>query len=321
MVKNTDEKENLHPRNRHRSNYDFKQLIKCCPELLKFVFVNKYETQTIDFANPDAVKTLNKALLKQFYGISSWDIPPNYLCPPIPGRADYIHYIADLLASKNNGVIPKGKSIRCLDVGVGANCAYPIIGTAEYDWSFVGSDIDTIAIASAQKIIDSNPSLKNIQLRKQNSSENIFKGIIEPNEFFDITICNPPFHSSFAEAQEGTTRKVKNLSSGKIKKITLNFGGQNNELWCKGGELEFISKMIKESAQIPTTCFWFSSLVSKSANLKSIYYELEKANAFEVKTIEMKQGNKISRFVAWTFLTSAQQKQWKEKHWSNLITD
>lgn len=316
----TTEKENLHPRNRHRSNYDFKQLIKVAPELSKFVFVNKFETETIDFANPDAVKALNKALLKQFYEISNWDIPANYLCPPIPGRADYIHYIADLLASKNNGIIPKGKSIRCLDVGVGANCVYPIIGTTEYDWSFVGSDIDTIAISCAQKTIDSNPGLKNIELRKQNSYENIFRGIIEPNEFFDITICNPPFHASLAEAQEGTTRKVKNLSSGKIKKVTLNFGGQNNELWCKGGELEFISKMIKESAQIPTTCFWFSSLVSKSANLKSVYFELEKVNALEVKTIEMKQGNKISRFVAWTFLTANQQQHWQKKYWSNLIT-
>ncbi len=317
MTKKTIEKENLHFRNRHRSQYDFKQLIKCCTELSNFVFINQYDTSTIDFANPDAVKMLNKALLKQFYGISNWDIPANYLCPPIPGRADYIHYIADLLASKNNKVIPKGKSIRCLDIGVGANCVYPIIGTYEYGWNFVGSDIDALAITSAKKIIEGNSNLKNTQLRKQNNSSNIFKGIIQPDEFFDVTICNPPFHESLAEAQEGTFRKLKNLSSGKIKKPVLNFGGQNNELWCKGGEIEFVSKMIKESVQIPTSCFWFSSLISKSTNLPNIYNKLKQVNAFEVKTIEMKQGNKISRIVAWTFLNAAQQKAWNIKRWTD----
>jgi 23S rRNA (adenine1618-N6)-methyltransferase len=31
----------------------------------------------------------------------------------------------------------------------------------------------------------------------------------------------------------------------------------------------------------------------------------------EIKTIEMAQGQKTSRFVAWTFLSEAQQKNWK----------
>lgn len=314
---NLPEKEPLHPRNRHRSLYDFKLLIESTPELKKFVFTNQYDSETIDFANSNAVKFLNKALLKQFYNISNWDIPTNYLCPPIPGRADYIHYMADLLASSYDGIIPKGKNIHCLDIGVGANCVYPIIGNFEYGWSFVGSDIDAAAINSAKKIVDTNSNLKNIELRKQNSSEHIFKGVIKSDEVFDVTICNPPFHSSLAEAQAGTIRKVKNLSGGKTKNPVLNFGGQNAELWCKGGEKEFISKMIKESVAFSANCFWFSSLVSKSENLKSIYYELEKVNAIEVKTIEMKQGNKISRIVAWTFLNKTQQSEWMGKRWNN----
>jgi len=112
-------------------------------------------------------------------------------------------------------------------------------------------------------------------------------------------------------------RKLKNLNPGKKIKPVLNFGGQHAELWCKGGELEFVSNMIKESAQIPNTCFWFSSLVSKSENLPEIYYELAVAKAVEVKTIEMKQGNKISRIVAWTFLNDTQQKEWRIKRWSD----
>jgi 23S rRNA (adenine1618-N6)-methyltransferase len=91
-------KSNLHPRNKHRERYDFKQLINSCPELAQFVKLNNYNTESIDFFNPEAVKALNKALLKHFYGVNFWDIPKHYLCPPIPGRADYIHYAADLLS-------------------------------------------------------------------------------------------------------------------------------------------------------------------------------------------------------------------------------
>ncbi|MCE9540237.1 MAG: RlmF-related methyltransferase, partial [Bacteroidetes bacterium] len=147
------EKSDLHPRNRHRFRYDFDQLSQCCPELKVFISINKYNNQSIDFSDPVAVKTLNKALLKHFYNISNWDIPANYLCPPIPGRADYIHYMADLLNACNNGTLPPGKSVNVIDIGVGANCVYPIIGHKEYGWHFVGSDIDPIAIRSANQII------------------------------------------------------------------------------------------------------------------------------------------------------------------------
>lgn len=316
---NNSEKQSLHPRNRHRTRYDFEQLIKSSPELARFVTENKFNNLSIDFADPLAVKTLNKALLKTFYAIMDWDIPANYLCPPIPGRADYIHYMADLLASSNKGVIPQGASIKALDIGVGANCVYPIIGNYEYGWSFTGSDADPVAVSNANKIINANHQLaKAIDIRLQANANHIFKGIIQPGEFFDITICNPPFHSSFAEAQEGTSRKQRNLGTNKNNKTVLNFGGQNGELWCKGGEREFVSNMIRESTMLQKNCCWFSSLVSKSANLESIYYALKQVNAAEVKTISMAQGSKISRIVAWTFLTKTELEEWRLKRWSNL---
>lgn len=296
------EKNNLHPRNPHRFRYDFQALIKSCPAILPFIFINKYDSETIDFANPEAVKMLNKAILKHFYNISNWDIPKNYLCPPIPGRADYIHYIADLLAASNNDVIPKGKEIKVLDIGVGANCVYPIIGNHAYDWQFVGTDIDPIAIQSAKNIIENNDALSGkIEVRLQTSSTNIFKGIILPNEVFEVSICNPPFHTSLAEATAGTQRKIKNLSGKKSPKPALNFGGQNAELWCEGGEESFIKKMIIESAMIPNQCVWFTSLISKKEHLPSIYRALKNVKALEVRTIDMAQGQKMSRIVAWTF--------------------
>jgi len=297
------EKPGFHPRNPHRFRYDYKQLISACPELASFVKLNKYNIESVDFANPDAVKTLNKAILKLHYQLEYWDLPVNFLCPPIPGRADYIHHVADLLASNNKEIIPTGKTISVLDIGVGANCIYPIIGHQTFGWHFVGSDIDPVAIRAAQKIIDSNISLKGkIELRLQSKSSNIFSNILTPGEMFDLSICNPPFHSSQEVALEGTNRKNRNLNSKTEKVPALNFGGQSDELCCDGGEAEFLRRMVKQSSEIPDRVKWFTSLVSKKSNLSGIYKALQKAGVKDVRTIEMEHGQKQSRIVCWTFL-------------------
>jgi 23S rRNA (adenine1618-N6)-methyltransferase len=176
-------KSTLHPRNKHRNGYDFKALIKSYPALEKFVKPNKYGNESIDFFKPAAVKALNKALLIKHYNIKEWDIPDNYLCPPIPGRADYLHAVADLLAEDNHGRIPKGDAVEILDIGVGANCIYPIIGIHEYQWKFMGSETDDNAIKAAIENAASNPEIiQNLQIRKQENSKHIFKNILKSDE-------------------------------------------------------------------------------------------------------------------------------------------
>lgn len=295
-------KSKLHPLNPHRRRYDLKKLTTSCPELSPFVIKNDYGDQSINFFDPEAVKMLNTALLKHFYDLDFWEIPPQFLCPPIPGRADYIHHIADLLSTSNNGEVPTGEKIKCLDIGIGANCVYPIIGNKTYGWKFVGSDIDPKSVVAANKIIDSNPGLKNqIEIRFQKNKKNIFNGIIAEGECFDLTICNPPFHSSAEEAEKETRRKLKNLTAEKTEKTVLNFGGKSNELWTKGGEKRFIKTMIQESKEFAKSVKWFSTLVSKKSNLNAIYDALKKVETKQIKTIPMGQGQKISRIVAWTF--------------------
>ncbi len=305
----------LHPRNFHNDRYDFSTLIKSQNDLKEFVKPNKYGDLSIDFANSNAVIALNKALLSHFYGIKNWEIPKGYLCPPIPGRADYIHHIADLLASCNDEKVPRGKTIKGLDVGIGANCIYPIIGVSVYGWKFLGSDIEKVSIQSVQNIINSNEILKeNIIVKQQENPSNIFVNIINKDEKYDFTLCNPPFHKSLDEALAGNKRKVQNLTKQKNTKSALNFGGKNNELWCEGGEIAFIKNMIKESLKFPKNCLWFTTLVSKKENLPFIYKSLKDIKAVEVKTIEMAHGQKISRIVAWTFLSKDEQKTWA-KNW------
>ncbi|MBC7745708.1 MAG: 23S rRNA (adenine(1618)-N(6))-methyltransferase RlmF [Flavobacterium sp.] len=297
-VKPVEIKSNLHIRNRHRLRYDFPELIRCIPELADFVSPNQFNDLSIDFKNADAVKLLNKALLKHFYKTDHWDIPEGYLCPPIPGRADYIHYMADLLALDHNNMIPKGKSIKVLDIGTGANCIYPIIAHKEYGWSLVGTDIDYLAIRSAKNIADANLLSKAIEIRKQASAEKVFDGIIKPGEKFNLSICNPPFHSSAEAAKEGSERKWKNLNSANS---GLNFGGQHAELYCDGGEERFLDTMIRESVQYQSNCKWFSSLVSDKKLLPLLYKTLAEVKAVAVKTINMSQGQKVSRVIVWTF--------------------
>ncbi len=301
ILNTTTEKKGFHPRNKHKFGYDFKKLILSNPALKDFVAINKFGNESIDFSNPKAVKALNQALLKTYYNIEYWDIPEGFLCPPIPGRAEYIHHIADVL-SEIYEEIPTGKKIKILDIGTGSNLIYPIIGVEAYGWQFVGSEVDSQSIKWADKIVKSNPSLKDlVELRIQSSKRNIFKNIIKEGEYFDMTLCNPPFHSSKEEATKGTIRKVKNLKNEITSKPTLNFGGVNNELWCEGGELAFITNMIYESVHFKIQSLWFSTLVSKKENLKPIYKLLKKVGTVEVKTIDLAQGNKISRLVFWSF--------------------
>ncbi|KAF1054126.1 MAG: Ribosomal RNA large subunit methyltransferase F [Stenotrophomonas maltophilia] len=294
----------LHPRNRHQGRYDFPALIQASPALQAFVILNPYGKPSIDFANPEAVKVFNRALLKAQYGIEHWDIPPGFLCPPIPGRADYVHYLADLLAEHSAGQVPRGPSVRVLDVGVGANCIYPLIGHRDYGWQFLGSDIEPAALASARAIVQANPGLgEAIELRQQSDPQHIFQGLLGRDERFAASLCNPPFHSSPDEARSGSRRKWKNL--GKLdpsrKLPVLNFGGQSNELWCEGGEITFLKRMAHESRDVAGQIGWFSSLVSKAANLDGLRQALKKAAAQRNQTVDMAQGQKQSRFVAWTF--------------------
>jgi 23S rRNA (adenine1618-N6)-methyltransferase len=209
-----------------------------------------------------------------------------------------MHHLADLL-TEANGSLPQNASV--LDIGTGANLIYPLIGSHEYGWRFTGTEVSAEALTAAQAIIDANPGMsRRIRLRRQKDEQAILAGMIHKNEFFEAMVCNPPFHDSAESAREGNERKRRNL--GQQKHETLNFGGQNQELWCEGGEVAFIRKMIAESREYGRQVMWFTSLVSRGDNLPMLYSALTEAGAVKVVKKEMAQGQKQSRFIAWTFL-------------------
>lgn len=315
-------KASLHPRNRHQGSYDLPALAAVEPTLSPHLRRNPYGNLSIDFANPAAVKALNRALLRLHYGVRDWDIPPGYLCPPIPGRADYLHYAADLLAADASGQLPRGERVRVLDVGTGANLVYPLLGQHDYGWQFVAVDIDSQALANAGRILAANPTLTgSIQLRQQVDPQRIFTGVIAPDERFALTVCNPPFHASLDAAAADTARKWRGLKQSAARKghqrsarttpppDALNFGGQHNELACAGGETGFLLRMIADSQAVASQVGWFTSLVSRSEHLPAIYRALERAAVRAQQTVTMRQGQKQSRFVAWSFLTARERQQ------------
>lgn len=319
-------KAGLHPRNQHKGNYDFPALCKTLPELERFLIKNPKGEWSIPFSDPVAVKLLNKALLAHHYGVTFWDIPAGYLCPPIPGRADYIHRVADLLTEECPAL--KQNRVKALDIGVGANCIYPIVGVTEYGWNYTGSDVDPASVKQANLIAQGNPVLKGrIECRLQKNSKAMFSGIIGKDERYDVTTCNPPFHASLAEAQQGTERKIRNLRDNQRKKgvaqtqqaktapvsPTLNFGGQKAELWCPGGEAAFVKDMALESQKFAEQVLWFTTLISKSDNVRWLKKQLEKVGVQSIKVVEMQQGQKVSRFVAWSFQNAEQRKLWLSK--------
>ena len=301
----------LHPRNKHQQPYDFAALCAAVPALTAFVRDNGYGQLSIDFANPEAVKTLNQALLKQMYSIEHWQLPDGFLCPAVPGRVDYLHYLADLLALLNKNKIPTGSKVQLLDIGCGANLIYPLLAQAEYGWKVAASELDAEAVSAAQLLINQNQLQHKIKLRQQKNSADIFHGIIQPDDLFDLTLCNPPFHTSAEQALAGSERKARNLGQ---KSAELNFAGRSHELWCDGGEAAFIKTMIEESQNYAQQVLWFSSLVSKQENVPALQQQLNKLGA-QHQLLEMQQGNKQSRLLAWSFMNPTQRQLWADYRW------
>ncbi|PZQ11173.1 MAG: 23S rRNA (adenine(1618)-N(6))-methyltransferase RlmF [Rhodanobacter denitrificans] len=306
----------LHPRNRHSGRYNFARLTRACAALKPFLLRTPDGDTSIDFGDAGAVRALNRALLAADYGIAHWDLPDGYLCPPIPGRADYLHGLADLLAENEGGTAPRGPAIRVLDVGVGASCIYPLLGHADYGWCFVGTEVDATALQAARTIVQANGLGEAIELRRQPARDRLFAGVVLADERFDLTMCNPPFHASAAAAAAGSRRKWRNLDRAPPRgdgRPALNFGGRATELWCPGGEVAFVGRMIEESAGFRTQVRWFSSLVAKSEHRAALHRRLRQAGARDVREVPMAQGSKQSRFIAWTFLDAEQQRTWRAR--------
>ena len=288
----------MHARNRFAAPYDFARLQRVVPALCEYLRTSPAGSTTIDFASPAAVRLLNKALLLDAYDLDFWDLPADALCPAVPGRLNYIHLLADLLGANELGRLAGG--IRGLDIGTGASLVYPLLAVAEYGWHMTGSDIDATALRAAEAIVKLNPRLgKRITLRHQRQRNQLFKGVIRPDEQFDFTMCNPPFFASAKLAEAATREKWRKLRGDDSS--LLNFGGQAHELWTPGGEPAFLQRMIRESVGFRQHVRWFTTLVSQRRHLREAKRQLRRVQAHEVRVLDYTVGNKQHQVLAWRF--------------------
>ena len=347
-----------HQRNSFQGVYDIDRLTAAYPALHSHIIIQAHtRRQTVNWSNPESVRALNTALLVADYGIH-----PNYaeilpigaLFPPVPGRADYIHHIADLLTRSNNndGNVPMGKQVVGVDVGTGASCIYPILATSVYGWRMIATEINPTSIQSARNIVTENALDVLIDVRVQERSSSIFDGVLHRDEVVDFTMCNPPFYPSKEAFQAENARKLRGLSRSKKARrsdvvrsmpvdstktiessagMSNNFGGNANELWCKGGEVSFVKKMIRESELFQKRCLWFTSLVSRKDNLPKVESILNikersrgrgsrrvarsQVDVQAVQRMPMGTGHKSSTILMWSFLDEEQRQEWGSRRW------
>lgn len=289
----------MHEQNPYNKPYDLEKLAKHHKALQEYLVSNPTGRTTIDFSSSSAVYALNKAILITDFKLVDYHLPRGYLIPPIPGRLDYLLHIRDFLTEKFKIT---NTNLRGLDIGTGANGIYCILGAQHFNWTMAGTESNLSAIDIAKMNVQCNKKVlqDKVEIRYQENNGFLFKDMIQPDEQFDFTICNPPFHNSKEEALKGSIRKLENLGAGDKKEYSLNFDGQANELWCNGGEALFVKRLIKESVAFKDQVKLFSSLVSKKDNLLKIEKQLKKVKA-NYHIILMEQGHKMGRYVLWWF--------------------
>ncbi|PHJ23896.1 23s rrna methyltransferase [Cystoisospora suis] len=298
--------ERMHPRSRHLGAYlDYKRLGEKYEYLKPFLTQNRHGGNHLDLRDQLALYSLSKALLMECYGLE-FDLPlaeEKFLVPCVPSRANYVHHAADLLVDveleatlylelhrpardvdRVNALVKetaplRGEGVRILDIGVGANCIYPLLGATEYGWSFVGTDVSERSLAVAQRNVDSNGLGSRISLRHQPNSQCYFEGAVEAGDLFALCMCNPPFHESAAQINVCPVRSLE---------------AQDHELMCEGGELQFIKGMIAESRRRCAQFMWFSSLVARAATIR----ELKKVMRSELREFRenKKQESLLDKF-------------------------
>lgn len=322
-----EEKRCIHPRNKYSDNPpDFGLLASLYPSFQSYVFYSREGKPRIDWKDFNATRELTRVLLLHDHSITWW-IPDGQLCPTVPNRSNYIHWIEDLLSSDT---IPREDNVvKGFDIGTGANCIYPLLGASLLGWSFVGTDVTDVALEWAERNVKNNPQISElIEIRKvdfeeklidQNtnnggscmdfsrntelstsssvelcSGENknyhgppILLGVVKTGEKFDFCMCNPPFFEAMEESGLNPNTSC---------------GGTPAEMVCPGGEQAFISRIIQDSVQLKQSFRWYTSMVGKKSSLKSLIAKLREVGVTVVKTTEFVQGQTCRWGIAWSFV-------------------
>eukprot|EP00741_Cyanophora_paradoxa_P005038 tig00000842_g4880.t1 len=262
-----------HERNLYRNKHpDFKQLADAHPEFAPYVFVNKFGAPSIDWRDPDANRALTRVLLKHDFNLD-WDMPRDQLCPPVTNRANYIHWLEDVLAQ--SGRMSGDPSVHGIDIGTGYSLIYPLLGVRIANWRFLATDIPPAgpplregAVEHARGLAARNGLEGRIEVRRAEAGA-LLAGVLREGEAFDFCMCNPPFFATPEDAD----------ASAKV---------------------AFVSRMVEESARLGTRVLWYSSMLGRKASLAPLRRALHARGVRNVRVTEFVQGRTTRWGLAWS---------------------
>ncbi|KAG6610656.1 putative methyltransferase METT10D [Phytophthora cinnamomi] len=292
-----------HDRNRYKdSPPDFYALGQQYPEFKQYLRnVDEAKCRaSLAWDDPFAVRELTKTLLLHDFGLE-WEIPINRLCPPLPNRLNYLHWIEDLLsqaACKSFVEQTAGENhqpstteemlVSGIDVGTGANCIYALLGATMNKWKFIATEIDSDSYECAKKNVVRNHLETVISVKRTHTNKLLMEPLQDepPDRRFHFVMCNPPFFDHMNEADTNPDASCM---------------GSANEMVFPGGEVAFIGSMIAESVELQTRVLWFTSMVGRKSSLRKLLAMLREKQVRSTRTTEFFQGRTKRWGIAWTF--------------------
>ena len=290
---------------------------------------------------------LTRGLLHWYFDLTLQHIPEKHLCPPVPNRFFYVHWIQthllpllskesgrfdydsdDSEGDTNDGALalyPYG-----LDIGVGANCIYPMLNAKFFRYNMVGTDIDNDALKVAQANVEANHLQGKIKLfqvapsyaqQQASSSPSAPESVGGPvsralqtwqssqrpeqreQQRLQFVMTNPPFYDP---QEEQTVMTDARVGDGRARTaMTVSEGTY------PGGEVGFVTDMIADSLRqrndvelngsLLSSPLWYSSMLGKKASLVKLQKLLTHTlGPGHVEVTDYGPGQYTRWFLAWT---------------------
>ncbi|XP_021253023.1 methyltransferase-like protein 16 isoform X2 [Numida meleagris] len=288
----------MHARNRYKDKPpDFAYLAGKYPEFRQHVQTTLAGRVSLNFKDPEAVRALTCTLLKEDFGLTI-DIPLERLIPTVPLRLNYIHWVEDLIGHQD---ADKGVLRRGIDIGTGASCIYPLLGSTLNGWYFLATEVDDMCFNYAKKNVEQNNLSDLIKVVKVPQKTLLMDALKEESEIiYDFCMCNPPFFANQMEAKGVNSRNPRRPPPSSV-----NTGGIT-EIMAEGGELEFVKRIIHDSLQLKKRLRWYSCMLGKKCSLAPLKEELKIQGVPKVTHTEFCQGRTMRWALAWSFYDDVQ---------------
>ena len=279
--------------------YEFRELLVADDTLKRFMKMDEFGNVVTDFDNREATLALARATLKSYFSLR-FTLPAGNLIPVIPGRVQYLRWATTLLPKCS-----EHKTVQVLDVGCGPSAIYELLGARLYpNWNFIGTDTDSQAVAIARGLVISNSLKHRVKIKRTLSSAPLLDTAIWDSEKGtetalpppNLVICNPPFFDT-ADAEieivEPEPREQSNTERA----------GTSNQMNTKGGEVEFVKRMARDSVKVASTIGVFSSLIGVGRDVEKVekYLKSDEIRARSVVTVRLDAGKTHRWAIGWKF--------------------